>query len=368
MPRKKVSAAGVIDPSGLEENEQIVIEDKQTIRKERSKPQPADEPEPILGEIEFDDEEEPDGPQFSETSLAALIYDEAEGGRLEDRFCTILVRRKPDRMQDRFVTPCSAVTNYPPLANIEITAERYEIEERVREQYGGGHYFFQIRFENRLRQSWESTLADLPANMQAKPEPVKTPSEPSPAPPPADPMDTMLNSIVKMKALKDALFGDEEARLKEQIRDLKDEIARKPEPQPSEPIPENLRILEKALGVNNPTLQERLIDAAFPEESGGHWIPETVKTIFEHKEEIAGMLGGLLGTLAGPPRPAAPPPSIQDLMRAQPPALSPAVAPTETPSPAATTFKRKAKRTNDTEPTETEPNSTDLKEKADDTA
>ena len=364
MPRKKVSAAGVIDPSGLEENEQIVIEDKQTIRKERSKPQPADEPEPILGEIEFDDEEEPDGPQFSETSLAALIYDEAEGGRLEDRFCTILVRRKPDRMQDRFATPCSAVTNYPPLANIEITAERYEIEERVREQYGGGHYFFQIRFENRLRQSWESTLADLPANMQPKQEPAVTVAEPTSSQPPADPMDTMLNSLVKMKALKDALFGDEEARLKEQIRDLKDEIARKPEPQPSEPIPENLRILEKALGVNNPTLQERLIDAAFPEESGGHWIPETVKTIFEHKEEIAGILGGLLGSFAGP-TPTAPAPKIQDLMRAQPPATLPPALTTP-----ATTLKPRTKRSSDgdsdAEPQPNEHDRTDVTEKTDD--
>ena len=155
----------------------------------------------------------------------------------------------------------------------------------------------------------------------------------------------MLTILTKMMALKDALFGDEEARLKEQIADLKAEIANRPEPAPSEPVPENLRILEKALGVNNPSLQERLIDAAFPEESAGHWIPETVKTIFDHKEEIAGLLGGLLGSLGG--RPPAPP-NIQEMLKRQPPPA--AIA----PPPPTSNFRRKA-RTAETKPETAEP-------------
>ena len=56
MARKKVSPdTEIIDATGLEENEQIVIEDKRTIRKERSVPVERDVTE---GEIVFDDEPE----------------------------------------------------------------------------------------------------------------------------------------------------------------------------------------------------------------------------------------------------------------------------------------------------------------------
>ena len=103
MARKKISPdSEIIDATGLEENEQIVIEDKKTIRKERSSP-----PEPAVteGEIVFDDEPEAiEPPSFSETSLAALIYDGEQP--IENQYCTIHVRRTPDKMKDRFVTPC----------------------------------------------------------------------------------------------------------------------------------------------------------------------------------------------------------------------------------------------------------------------
>jgi hypothetical protein len=346
MPRKKVSPdSEIIDATGLEENEQIVIEDKKTIRKERSTPPP--EPEVTDGEIVFEDDEETATPSFGETSIAALIYDGEQP--IENQYCTIHVRRTPDKMKDRFATPCQSTLNYPALPNVEITADRSEIEEMVRQEYGGGHYFFQIRFQNRLGASWQSSLADLPQSIPRTEAPAiqPAPAQPTPA---ADPLDSMLTNLSKMKALKDALFGDEEARLKEQIADLKAEIANKPEPTPSEPIPDNLRILEKALGVNNPTLQERLIDAAFPEESASHWIPETVKTIFDHKEEIAGLVGGLLGSLAG--RPAAPP-NIHEMLKQQPPAAAIAAG------PPASNFRRKA-RAADAQP-EAEPALTETK-------
>lgn len=340
MARKKVSTSGDMnmDIPDLQENEEVVIEDKRTIRKQRAKP-PAIEPEPI----EFDDDDMDDDvidaePEFSQTSLAALIFGD-DANRPTEQFCTVAVRRKPDAMRDRFTTPCSSVTNYPALTNISIDAERDEIEEIVREQYGGGHYFFQIRYNNRLASSWQSTLADLPAMMQPKQEHAAVTAAIPPPAVPSDPLDSMLTNLTKMKALKDALFGDEENRLKEQIADLKAEIANRPEPTPAEPLPENLRILEKALGVQNKDLQDRLLDAAFPEESGGHWIPETIKTIFEHKEEIGGILAGVLGGLAGP-RPAASPAAMADMLRRQPPAALP---PHSQPA-AASPFKRGVKR------------------------
>lgn len=323
MPRKKISTdADVIEGiAELNENEEIVIEDRRTVRKQKSKPPP--EPEPIE-DFDFDDDEtdaEPE-PEFSPTSIAALIFG-GDANKLTDQFCSVAVRRKPDSMRDRFATPCNAVTNYPALQNIAIDAEQSEIEEIVREQYGGGHYFFQVRYGNRLANNWQATLADLPAAFAPKPETTATAAAAMPAAVPIDPLDNMLSNLAKMKALKDSLFGDEEARLKEQIAELKEQIANRPEPTPAEPLPDNIRILEKALGVNNPTLQERLIDAAFPEESASHWIPETVKTIFEHKEEIGQILGGILGSLAGP-QPAASPAAMADLLRRQPPAALPA--------------------------------------------
>ncbi|MDI1241217.1 MAG: hypothetical protein PSX80_04775 [bacterium] len=318
----------------LDDDEQLVEEVTTTKRIGREKRKPASE-EVITIEPDDDDDVDDAAPEFAENSLAAVLFGDSSES-YDNQFCTIQIRRNPDSMNDRFLTPCGAVTNLPPLRNIELTAEKMDIEERVRSEYGGGHYYFQIYYNGALGRSWKSTLADDPAAVaraKAEKDAERSPTQPPLAAQavPADPMDSMLNSIVKMKALKDALFGDEEKRLQREIDELKAKAESVPVTNP-QPQSEQLYILEKALGTQSPALQEKLLDYAFPADSGGHWIPETVKTIFEHKEEIGGILAGLLGGLAPKPQSAA---SFADMMRGQPtqnaalsPQTDPAVLPT----------------------------------------
>lgn len=351
MPRKKTptntnTATAAVN---LDDDEQLVEEITTTKKIGRQRRTPASE-EVITVDPDDDEDDEDSPPEFTEGSLAAVIFGEANR-TYENEFCTIHIRRNPDSMNDRFLNPCGAVMTLPKLSNIEINAERDEIEEKVRAEYGGGHYFFQIYYDGAFRHSWKASLADDPAAVaraKAEADAKNKPATPELTPaqtPPRDPMDAMIDSITKMKMLKDVMFGDEEKRLQREIDELKSKIAEKPET-PPEPKSEQLYILEKALGTQNPTLQEKLLDYAFPADGGGHWIPETVKTIFEHKEEIGGILGGLLGGLAGrQPQP----PNIAALLKQQPPAgaatpepETPAALPTssfrrrtvETPTPA----------------------------------
>lgn len=89
------------------------------------------------------------------------------------------------------------------------------------------------------------------------------------------------------------------------------------QPKP-EPQSETLVILEKALAANNPDLTDRLLEYAFPSANEGkHWIADLFKTAIEHKDEIAGVLAGIVGPqrqlpagtvagiLGGPTTPAA---------------------------------------------------------------
>lgn len=331
MPRKKVSTdADVIEGiAEINDDEQLVEETTRKVRRERvSRTKPEPEPETI---IDFDDEDEddepPNTPLYSDTSLAAAIFDDDADTFHRPQYCNVNIRRNPDSMNDRFSTPCRNVLSLPPLRNVEITADKSDIEEQVRSEYGGGHYFFQINYDGKLRHSWKTSLADLPANQRPNPnaaEPTPAAPTPPPVPPPADPLDSMINSLAKMRTLKEALFGDEEARMQRRIEELERQIETRPEPAAAQPLPENLQILEKALATTNPTLQTKLLDYAFPPDSGSHWIPETIKTIFEHKDEIGGLLSVLIGGLAPQqPRPQQPQ-TIDNLLRGQPPvALQP---------------------------------------------
>jgi hypothetical protein len=128
----------------------------------------------------------------------------------------------------------------------------------------------------------------------------------------------MFEALSRQKQMKDMLFGETEQALKDEIARLKDEIANRPAV-PPEPQSERLAILEKALGVQNPTIQQRMLENVFPSDEGGHWLPETIKTIFEHKEELAGLAGMLLGNLI-PRQPTAPAGNIAALMRSPAPA------------------------------------------------
>lgn len=332
MPRKKVNAdTDVIDGiAEIDDGEQLVEETTRKVRRERvTKPKP----EPAAEIIDLDEDDEPDEqpPAFSETSIAAKLFSDDGGQPFENRFCTINVRRTPDSMNDRFANPNSAMLNLAPIRNVDIATDQSDIEDLVRREYGGGHYFFQIHFDGQLRTSWRSTLADLPAHARNQtPEPQPPTAAAAPPTPAKDPLDSMLDNLAKMKALRDALFGDERDRLERQIEELKREIDNRPEPRDVTPLPENLQILEKALATNNPTLQEKLLDYAFPQDTGGHWIPDTLKVIFDHKDEIGGILSGLLGV-----RPQPQPPNIEAILRGTPPAALP------TPAVTASHFQRK---------------------------
>lgn len=348
MPRKKISTdAEIIDAiPDLGDNEQIVIEDTKRIRKERSKPpEPVFEPvsEPEIEVIEDEIESEDDG-RFSETSIAAGIF-RGDDEFARDQFCTVHIRRNPDSMNDHFVNPNSAVLNLPPLRNIDINTERADIEDIVRNMHGGGHYFFQIHYGNKFRYSWKASLGDTPEQRRAAAAPKEPQFQPA-APPlapaePVNPFDQFFDALEKQKRVKDLLFGDEKQKLEAEIERLRTEIASKSEPAPA-PQSETLAILERAIAANNPTLQEKLFDIAFPpkDESSSHWIVELAKTFFDHKDELAGVAQMLLGGFVAPRQPA----NLEALMRQQPPGGAP-------PQPASSTFRRRAVPVPTTEPT-----------------
>jgi hypothetical protein len=334
MPRKKISTdAEMIEAiPDLEDNEQIVIEDTKRIRREILQTERPKEPEPETVIVEPVEDEDLDPPRYSDTSLAALIFNEDQE-QIENQFCSVHVRRNPDSMTDRFLNPCNAVLTLPPLRNIELSAEKSDIEETVRRLHGGGHYFLQLHFNNRLASSWKVSLGDSPeALAAAKAEKFSTenpqPLPPAPAPP-VNPFDSFLESLEKQKRMKELLFGDE-------MKELETLRARAAEPPLPPPQSETLAILEKAMQSSNPTLQDRLLEMAFPskDEAGSHWIVDLMKTAFEHKEELAGLAQMVLGGLVPKPKPQ----GIEALLRSQPPATNP---PGETAEPSRSNFRRK---------------------------
>ena len=303
-----------------------MIERSQTerVRREHRKPAVESDDGAIQAEPVLDDAEETDddAPQFSDESLAALLFGDQNDQDYGSQFCTIHIRRHPDSMNDRFLTPCGALTKLPPLRNVELAAERMDIEERVRNEYGGGHYFFQIYFDGALGKSWKATLSDDPAAVaRARAEAVGRSNNSQPQPtsvPPVDPVQAFLDGMLKQRQLKDALFGDDEKRLEREIADLRAEVA-KQAANPAEPKSERIALLEMAMDSKNSDARDRLLNHVFPsEEKGGrHWIADTIEVVLENKDVILGVLGSLLGGIA-PPQPS-PQPSIQELMRAAPP-------------------------------------------------
>lgn len=336
MQRKKISTgqnnAAIVE---LDDDEELVEEVTTTKRIGRERrPKPAEEKEVVTVEPEpADDEaEEFNEPEFSDTSLAALIYGDGDEP-IENQFCNVAVRRNPDSMNDRFLTPCGSTMNLPVLRNIELSAERMDIEERVRHEFGGGHYFFQLHFDNRLRSSWKSTLSDLPEavardkQLKAAASQLSAPLTPPPAGETVNSIDAFLDNIEKQRRMRDLLFGEDKLRYETRIAALEAEAA-KPQP-PAVPQSETLTILEKALTANSPELADRLLDYAFPtkDDSPRHWVADLIDVGLKNKDALLGIVGPLLGVAAQP----APQPSIADLMRASPPAGLPSV-PIEPPS------------------------------------
>lgn len=315
MPRKKVSTTEVSPSSAdLDDNEELVIRNTHEKRVRREKVRSDDNA--ITAEPVIDDDDDQDAGEFSPTSLAAVIYGDG-GGDVENEFCSVHIRRNPDTMGDVFLTKCGSVTSYPKLANVSLATEQSDIEDRIRSEYGGGHYFFQLHYNGNLGRSWKATLADLPEAIARE----KAKNDPAPAPQPtqsADPMQQFLDRVLMQKQLEDALFGDQKKRLEEQIAEMRREIDATKN-NPAEPKSERLSMFETALSTPNTDLQGRLLDHLFPTDDGEkrHWIADTLDVVLQNKDAILGVLGSLLGGTAPPAY--QPKPSIADLMRAQPP-------------------------------------------------
>lgn len=349
MPRRKTTppAEEVIEGiPELDDDEQFVKESstKQTFRKEKvTRPEPAAKTptaEPPV--IDFDEDEDDDEPAFSETSLAALQFGPDDD--IQNEFCNILVRRNPDSMQDNFATPNTAVLTLPAMRNVELAADRGEIEERVREIYGGGHYFFQIQYRGQVGKSWKVSLSDLPSNAKVKsanvPQLDVTPNSHDSSAIEANPFDQFLDTLRRQKEMKDLLFGDEMKELDRLRREAAERQNQPPGYRPSE----TLQILETALKSDNPGLQDKLLKIAFPADEGdaggGHWITDVLKLGFEHKDELAGVVQMLFGGI--PPQPPAG--GLENFLRQPPPTLPEPAGTLEPPAgdgPPLSRFQRK---------------------------
>ncbi len=335
MPRKKNSTApaGNGNVAFLDDDEQLVEEVTTTKRigrqKRKTDDDAANETTPITvnGEI-VDDEPDDDEPQFSDTSLAAIIYGEGSD-QVENQFCNVNIRRNPDSMNDKFLTPCTAVTNLPRITSVPLSTDTADIEDRVRREYGGGHYFFQIFFDGRLGRSWRSTLADPPdavrraeaeKNNYANPQPVA--AAPAAA---VDPMTAFLDNLEKQKRMKDLLFGDREKEFEAQISELKSEIAAA-KSNPSEPKSERLELFEQAMSATG-EVQSRILDHLFPSDDGKQrsWIAEIAELAIDNADKlpmlaqtVGSLIGGFFGL--GSPTPPQTQPNIADVLRRPAPA------------------------------------------------
>lgn len=336
MPRKKISTvanpAAVIDLDDDEEFVESVTTTKRVGRQRKPKPDDAEAAPPDDDEniIDIDDDGEP-VERYGDNSLAAVLYGDSDDADAENQFCSIHIRRHPDNLSDKFATPCTEVTNLQRIANVPLSTDRADIEERVVKEYGGGHYFFQIHFDGRLGRSWRSTLADLPAAKRIQPD-APAASVPTPAAPAVDPVRAFLDNLKKQKEMQELLFGEQEKELKAQIAELKTQIERG-QATPSQPQSEQLLILEKALSATSPELQDRLLEYAFPSDDAGkrHWIAELADVALANKDTILGLFGSLFGGIAPPQPTPAPPPapmSLDELLRQPAPAGELAEQPT----------------------------------------
>lgn len=312
---KTAKKAEIIDAlPDLDDGEQIVIEDTKRIRREKMPESDNEQVKQEFIDIESEDATDSHEYNFSDTSIAALLTDNPDD--LANQFCTIHVRRKPDRMRDNFLTPCSSLLTLPAIQNVELTAERSDIEEIVRQQYGGGHYFFQVRFQNRLSRSWEASLADPPeAIAAARQEKLKQSSEPvTQTNQAANPFDQFLETLKKQRELQDLLFGEERRRLEAEIERLRQESQQKPAAAPQSDLALLLDAMQKT---NNPGLIDfarEYLSGESREPQFGVW--DFLKYVFDHKNELAPLVAGFLGSNNANQE------TLEELLRSNPPAAT----------------------------------------------
>lgn len=329
MTRKKISDtdsnAAII--AELDTDEEFIVDTNTTKRVRREKRAATVEAEPEAVDLDDDAIDAEVIEPFSPTSLAALIYAEDDQPNFAEDFCTVHVRRNPDAMGDDFATPCSTVTTLPRLVNIELTADRADVEDRVRRDYGGGHYYFQIRSGAGLGRSWKATLSDLPSHLRDTPK-----AEPEAVTPTANhaenanPMAAMLESMRMQKEMRSLLIGDEIDRLIRENADLREKIEKaynSAPPQSDTAI--LLKLMQDAKG--EPTVTEFVRDILLPETE-----PEGKKSLWdfaqyaiENGDKVAGFIGSFLSGLSG--QPAAQSPNVLQMLKAQPPQAMPTPEP-----------------------------------------
>lgn len=346
MARKKISdndtnAAIVAE---LEPDEEFVVNTNTTKRvsREKRKPEPDTEREIIIDADETDEIDAEPVTAFSPDSLAAMIFAEDDDPSIAELFCTIIVRRQPDAMLDNFATPCSTVTNLPRLPNVEITAERSDVEDQVRREYGGGHYFFQIRTANGLGRAWKATLSDLPANRRPNAAATAaTPEPPAIVPTASNPMIEMLEMMRLQKEMRGLLIGDELDTLRRDYAELREKYEATRNAAPQSDIALAVKLMQDAKG--EPTITEFVRDILLPETE-----PEGKKSVWdfaqyaiENGDKVAGFIGSFLSGLGGQ---AQPQPNVLQMLKAQPPAALPTPNGAEnTPTAGASRFKRRSK-------------------------
>jgi hypothetical protein len=303
MPRKKDSEDGsdIAAAVNLRDDEEIIIADTRTIGKQKRGAKKAAEPEVEI--IDDADLEAVESYEFPEGTIGAIL-NRSEDEQYRDQQATIMVVRKPDSAGEKFLNPCTARLNMQPIRNVDLSRPIDEIEDLLRMTYGGGHYYCQIRIGNQIQTGFEVDIAD-PPQAQSKPElaSLSLGTKETPAAP-VNPLDSFFDQIDKMQRLKTALFGDREKELERQIEELKQEIRDARNGQISQPQSESLLILEKALSTNNPTIQDKLLEAAFPSDSGGHWLSDVIKLVIENPEKVSGVLQAIVGGVAPQQLPA----------------------------------------------------------------
>ncbi len=347
MTRKKISdsdtnAAIVAE---LEPDEEFVVNTNTTKRvsREKRKPEPEAEREIVIDADASDEIDAEPVETFSPDSLAAMIYAEDEEPSFAETFCTIAVRRQPDGMGDSFATPCTTVTNLPRLPNVEITAERADVEDQVRREYGGGHYFFQIRTANGLGRAWKATLSDLPANRRpSNAEPTATPEPTIPTAAHVqhvDPVDSFLDNMRKQRELKEYLYGDEERRMREQIAAMQAKLDAQTNNAPRSDLETAVSLMRDADSDVKEIIRDVLLPDAGPEPKKG--FVDLAIWAFENADKVIPVVGSVLSSFTGQ---AQPQPNVLQMLKAQPPAALPTPNGAEnSPTAGASRFKRRSK-------------------------
>ena len=308
----------------LNDDEEIVLTDTRTIRKNKRTPPPEikideDDLDAIDGEIVDDDE---DAPLFPEGTVGFRAFGE-DGDGPPVTECNILVVRKPDGAKDNFLRPCSGRVSELPIRNIDLSTPESEVEEIVVMTYGGGHYYLQTQIGNKNGRGWSVSLADPPAAVAAAKaaeiaasQPVTAPAAPATTEP--SQFERRVAELRLEKEYDELKFGDERRRLERLETELA-ELRNAKTNTSTEPRSEKLELLDFVSKLNNrPELAERVVDGIFPnEDSGGgrHWLADIISVAIENKDTIGSLFGSLLGGGTAP----ATQPSIADMLRQQPP-------------------------------------------------